>query len=229
MGCQHNEFLKAYYNNIKYQNTEVIDSNPIAFAVKKFVESVDLTTNNNYGQVGSSGGYCTVNINSNKRTYFVGTPAELLKNLNDIAENNQIDTRSVEWPKDQKWLVRRIKYVKSNLQQDLDVSIGIKRGSRNTCLIEIEKNLPHDEKLSPCLNEMSPEKVGLSPDNNRHLSTESATSGDNGDNGDISPISKEDERIGFREPLYYCKQHLSVQNIHLEEIEHHIQYSKDHA
>jgi hypothetical protein len=32
--------------------------------------------------------------------------------------------------------------------------------------------------------------------------------------------------IGFRDVLYYCKQHPSVQNIHLEEIEHHIQYSK---
>ncbi len=38
-----------------------------------------------------------------------------------------------------------------------------------------------------------------------------------------------DSKVGFRDPLYYCKQHPQVQNIHLEEIEHHIQYSKDHV
>lgn len=35
--------------------------------------------------------------------------------------------------------------------------------------------------------------------------------------------------IGFSDPYYYCKQHSSVQNIHLEEIDYHIQYSKDHV
>jgi hypothetical protein len=33
-----NEFLKAYYNNIGFQNNEVIESNPLSFAIKKLVE-----------------------------------------------------------------------------------------------------------------------------------------------------------------------------------------------
>ena len=40
MGHKENEFFDAYYNNIKLQNSEVIDSNPVAFAIKKFVEYV---------------------------------------------------------------------------------------------------------------------------------------------------------------------------------------------
>ena len=40
MGNKANEFLNAYYNNIKIQNAEVIDSNPVAFAIKKFVEHI---------------------------------------------------------------------------------------------------------------------------------------------------------------------------------------------
>lgn len=118
--------------------------------------------------------------------------------------------------------------VKSNLQQDLGISISIKRDSNNTSIIKIDKTVPHDEKLSPYLDEMSPEHDRLSPDNNKDLSTKSANSGVIGDNGDISPISIQDKRIGFKEPLYYCKQHPNVQNIHSEEMEHHIQYSKEH-
>jgi hypothetical protein len=36
------------------------------------------------------------------------------------------------------------------------------------------------------------------------------------------------QMVGFREPFFYCKRHPSVQNIHKEEIERHIQYSKEH-
>ena len=42
MGYKENEFLTAYCNNIKFQNAEVIDSNPVAFAIKKLVEKLDL-------------------------------------------------------------------------------------------------------------------------------------------------------------------------------------------
>ena len=45
---------------------------------------------------------------------------------------------------------------------------------------------------------------------------------------EIHPSSKVDHLIGYREPFHYCKQHLRVQNIHREEIEFHILYSKDH-
>jgi hypothetical protein len=40
--------------------------------------------------------------------------------------------------------------------------------------------------------------------------------------------SDTDQMMGFREPYWYCKQHPHVQNIHQEEIEHHIQYTREH-
>ena len=107
------------------------------------------------------------------------------------------------------------------------------------------KMSPENESLTPYLEEMSPEKDRMSPDNQDDASSKPIKSGDNGDTGDISRISiEEDDKtlvvketegsdiesmIGFREPFWYCKQHPPVQNIHREEIEHHIQYSTEHC
>jgi hypothetical protein len=240
MGYKENAFLDAYYNNIKLQNAEVIDSNPVAFAIKKFVEHVLSASDA---------------LNSNN-PIFKGTPAELMEDLNKMALENKISTYSREWPKDQKWLVRRINVIKSNLQQELGIAISVERDSKNASLIKIEKNdsgmsgehkmSPENEGLTPYLIEMSPGNSGLSPGENSDLSTKQDASGDNGDTGDISCISIEeddktkddvketeglepDQMIGFREPFWYCKQHPHVQNIHREEIEHHIQYSTEHC
>ena len=108
------------------------------------------------------------------------------------------------------------------------------------------KMSPENESLSPYIEGLSPEKNKMSPDNHDGMSSKPIKSGDNGDTGDISHISIEeddktkddvketkgsamDQMIGFREPFWYCKQHPHVQNIHREEIEHHIQYSKEHV
>lgn len=106
---------------------------------------------------------------------------------------------------------------------------------------------PKNESLTPYLEEMSPVNGSLSPEENSDLSTKSNISGDNGDTGDISNILEEDRddkgnirlveptnsnadhQIAYREPFYHCKQHPNVQNIRREEIEHHIQYSKEHV
>ena len=55
---------------------------------------------------------------------FSGTPAELLEESNKMAAENKINTYSKEWPKDQRWLVRRINLIKSNLQQELGIAIN---------------------------------------------------------------------------------------------------------
>jgi hypothetical protein len=78
-------------------------------------------------------------FNSNSSFHFLifrGTPAELLEELSRIALENKISTFSREWPKDQKWLVRRINIIKSNLQQDLGIAISIERDSKNASLIK---------------------------------------------------------------------------------------------
>ena len=104
------------------------------------------------------------------------------------------------------------------------------------------KMSPEKETLTQYLEEISPGKHAVSQDSQDNVSTESIKSGDN---GDIShtPIEPEDKAIdikenpsletdhliGFKKPFYYCKQHPDVQNIHREEIEHHIKYSKEHG
>jgi hypothetical protein len=60
MRYKENEFLTAYCNNIKFQNAEVIDSNPVAFAIKKLVEKLELEKE------------------STNTTLFEGPPLELL-------------------------------------------------------------------------------------------------------------------------------------------------------
>ena len=119
MGNKENGFLDAYYNNIRLQNAEVIDSNPVAFAIKKFVENVTAANGDAF------------NFNN---LIFKGTPAELLGRLNEMAAENKICTYSREWPKDQKWLVRRINVIKPNLQQELGIEIRIERDSKNTSI-----------------------------------------------------------------------------------------------
>ena len=44
----------------------------------------------------------------------------------------------------------------------------------------------------------------------------------------VKTSSNQDPLIGYADPLYYCRQHPHVQNIHQEEIKHHIQYSREH-
>ena len=170
MGYKENEFLDAYYNNIRLQNAEVIESNPVAFAIKKFVEYVLSTKGDAFNSNPSS------NI-----LIFKGTPAQLLDKLNEIATENKINSSAKDWPKDQKWLIRRINLIKANLQQELGIEIRIERDQNNTSTVKIEKNVsgmsgehkmsPENESLSPYFEEMSPEKDSMSPDNHDDTST----------------------------------------------------------
>ena len=74
MDYKENEFLNAYYNNIKFQNTEVIDSNPVAFAIKKLVE-------NRISYINS----ISNNKSDSNNVIFIGTPVELLNTLDQIS------------------------------------------------------------------------------------------------------------------------------------------------
>ena len=72
MGHSENEFLDAYYNNIRFQNAEVIESNPVAFAIKKLVEDTLADTMSRSNLVLT-------------KPIFTERPAELL----DILGNNR--------------------------------------------------------------------------------------------------------------------------------------------
>jgi hypothetical protein len=254
-GYKEGKFLKIYYDSIGRQNDEVIDSNPIALAIRKLVEEF-LTSHSD-----------------SSNTIFEGTPMELLDQLNRISEVHRINTYSKEWPKDVKWLIRRINMVKSNLHKALDVRISTSRDSRdNTSKIFLTKNIsgdsgkhdlsPNSNNLTPYFDNLSPEKSCLTPKKNQDLNTESDNSGDTGHTGDISNTNSMDESSNkiiesenvfvdnsktlnesqetgqhYQDPnilydsktkLFSCKQHPRVMNIHYDEIVRHRKLSASH-
>jgi hypothetical protein len=182
LGYKENEFIHAYYNNIGFQNSEVVDSSPLGFAMKRFVERICSDDDDN-------------NTLSNKTLLFEGTPLELLAELNKIANHEGIDINQKDWPKYRNWLVKRIKILKSNLQKVIGIKISIERDFKtNTAIIKIEKNdsgnsgehkmSPDNEKLSPYLHGLSPVSDKLSPEEKQDLSVTSVVIGDTGDTGD---------------------------------------------
>jgi hypothetical protein len=151
-----------YYNKIGFQKNESVDSNSLAFAIKKFVEKLDN------------------DILNNNAILFEGTPLELLEEPNKIANQEGIDTNQREWPRDRKWLVKRINIIKSNPQQVLTIKISLDTDSNNTSIIKIRRNISGnsvDLDLSPVSN-------GLSPEENQNLSTKSNNSRYTGYTGD---------------------------------------------
>ena len=82
-------FLDAYINNQSRANEEAVESNPVAAAIIKMMNTV---------------------------TKWDGTVARLLGELNIIAERESISTHSKLWAKEPNVLSRRLKEVKSNLE-----------------------------------------------------------------------------------------------------------------
>ena len=105
------KFLDAYRRNQEKGNDEAIESHPIAYAIVKFMDA---------------------------RTEWIGTATELLKKLVEIANDEEIDTKSYLWVKQPNQLSRKIREVKSNLEQrGLCIEIKNNGGNRR---IRIWKN-----------------------------------------------------------------------------------------
>jgi len=83
------EFLEAYRLVITQQHEEAIASSPVALAVLALMK---------------------------ERPEWIGTPSSLLGDLNDLAEDLQIDTRGKSWPKEPNWVWRRLMESKTNLE-----------------------------------------------------------------------------------------------------------------
>ncbi|MGH7801040.1 MAG: hypothetical protein ACREOW_10510 [Thermodesulfobacteriota bacterium] len=101
LGKSEDDFVEAYSSNINIQNEEAIEANPVARAIIVFMEN---------------------------REEWQGSPTDLLKDINVIARNLGLDTTDKKFPKDPKWLWRRIQEIKSNL---LTVGISIRRDDSN--------------------------------------------------------------------------------------------------
>lgn len=84
------EFLKQYGENIETQNEEAISGNPVALAIQHLI---------------------------NQDLMYEGLVKNLHKELKKVAFRNGLDTRSKEWPKNEKALGRRLVTAKANLEQ----------------------------------------------------------------------------------------------------------------
>lgn len=82
------KFLKAYLDNQSKANDEAVNSNPIAVAIIRLMETTQC---------------------------FEGTPSKFLDTLTVIAEEEKIDIKSRRWVKEPNVLMRKLNELKSNL------------------------------------------------------------------------------------------------------------------
>ena len=89
LGTSEQAFLTALSANTRAQTSEALEASPVAQALLKMMTG---------------------------RSSWVGTPQELLKQLGQLADEAGVDQKSRLWPKDARWVWRRIKEVRPNLQ-----------------------------------------------------------------------------------------------------------------
>ena len=89
IGYRANDFITAYRSNIKLQHQEAIDASPIAQAIEMLMKD---------------------------QNEWKGTPTELHRLLEKLAEDQHIDKRSDTWPKAANWMWRRITPIVTNLR-----------------------------------------------------------------------------------------------------------------
>jgi hypothetical protein len=158
MGYKELEFIKAYYDNIGKQNIEAVENHPLGQAIAKFFEK---------------------EVEDSSQGFWQGSPAELLEQLEKIAQESKINTNLKSWPKEVRWLTRWLNQIRSNLLEGLGIEVIIDRLSstreeeekKNTSYLKIRKITP----LSP-----------LSPPGQNHGQNQDQNGGDilaSGQNG----------------------------------------------
>ena len=83
LGEKREKFLDAYDKNIKLQNEEVLKSSLIGTVLTKFMDTMNEDT-------------------------WEGVPTELYYVLEGVAEGIKVNLRQKDWPKNAKWMTRRI-------------------------------------------------------------------------------------------------------------------------
>jgi hypothetical protein len=108
LGVPGSEFMKAYRDNIEYQNFVVIFDNPVAHTLIKFMD---------------------------KRSTWYGSPHVLLAALNAIAMD--FDVKSKDWPQEGRALTRKLNVLQANLlESGIAIETGIHRSKGNTISIK---------------------------------------------------------------------------------------------
>jgi len=128
LGHEPLEFLNAYLENIREQNIEIVESNPFAEALSKFL---------NYDRIS-----------------WVSSPKVFIEYLREFADKNNID--SSKFPKNPTAVSRRLNRIRSNLREGLGIEVIIDKITagkgntklKNTTLIKIRK-IPPLAPLAP--------------------------------------------------------------------------------
>ncbi|HSF49642.1 MAG TPA: primase alpha helix C-terminal domain-containing protein, partial [Nitrososphaeraceae archaeon] len=204
MGYKPFEFLNAYFENIGEQKIEIIEANPFAEAISKFI---------NYEMMS-----------------WISSPKNFIRFLREFADNNDIDSKF--FPKSSQAISNNLRKIKGSLLEGLDIEIIVERitsgkGNRklkNTTIVKIRKRSP-PAPLAP-LNENDEGNVGDSGGDHLNgaveVSTETITSplGDNqsraqitsyksesgagGAGGDVFRSFKDDMKKNFLFQCHYC-------------------------
>lgn len=114
-GIGGDRFLQAYYNAIAAQNNEALQAHPVAAAILVLMQD---------------------------KPYWVGTATQLLKDLENAAEEEKINIRAKSWPKAANTLTRRLREVKSNLAE-IGITVEDDRtpGGNRQRIIKLSKNI----------------------------------------------------------------------------------------
>lgn len=118
LGIEGEQFLEAYLSNQNKANEEAIQSNPVAATIVSLMKS---------------------------KYKWVGSVTDLLKTLETKAEAELIDTKVKIWPKASHVLSKRIKEVKSNLEQ-VGISYDIRHAGKYKKITIINVNNKEKKK-----------------------------------------------------------------------------------
>jgi hypothetical protein len=138
LGYSATDFLDAYNSNIRTQNIEVLTSNPVSSTLLALMESRDA---------------------------YEGSPSDLLEELTQMAELLKVKTTTKSWPGAPHILTRRLKELKSNLQDegiDIDMGGGTKLDGKWKRQVKIWKN---ERTARPKSSENSAASVVALPSN----------------------------------------------------------------
>lgn len=114
LGYSESDFLEAYEANIQSQTEEVLTSNPVAEAVLLLMEDSQI---------------------------WEGTPAELLEQLEAMAEKLKIRTKAKSWPGAPHILTRRLNELKGNLREVGVIIEDLPRTGQQGRKLRISKNI----------------------------------------------------------------------------------------
>ncbi len=106
-------FVEAYRDNDRKQHEEALEASPVALTILDFMAN---------------------------RDDWEGTPSELLSELLLRVEDLKIDTKAKSWPKDPRWLWKRIQEARTNLEANGIQVTRRREGNQRTITIKKVQN-----------------------------------------------------------------------------------------